>query len=180
MDAGTIISIMALIGGPIGAVELERWLSDRHEKRNRRLAIFKNLMMYRVTPLAPQFVQSLNLVDLEFDGDNPKEKAIRDRWRILLDHFNNYSAAKDPVEKTSELSIELLKAMSAYFDYEFDEVYLKRGAYYPKFFQDVELEQHALRRKILEVLDGNRRVPVGVFEQKFPEPIDVPPEGPLP
>jgi hypothetical protein len=133
-------------------------------------------MMYRVTPLVPGFVQSLNLVDLEFDGDNDDEKAVRDKWKILLDHFNNYTASADPVEKARQLTIELLKAMSKYFHYDFDEVYLRRGAYYPKFFSDVEEEQHALRRKLLELLDGNRRLPVGVFEQKFPDLVDKPVE----
>lgn len=128
-----------------------------------------------MTPLSPQFVQSLNLLDLEFNGKSDKEKTIRERWKILLDHFNNYNAVKEPVEKGRELTAELLKAISQYFDYDFDEVYLKRGGYYPKFFSDVEEEQHAVRRGLLDVLNGNRRIPVGIFEQKFPEPIDVPP-----
>jgi hypothetical protein len=66
--------------------------------------------------------------------------------------------------------------MSKYFKYDFDEVYLRRGAYYPKLFVDVEEEQHAVRRRVLEVLDGNRRLPVGVFEQRFPDLADSPPD----
>ena len=66
--------------------------------------------------------------------------------------------------------------MSACFNYDFDEVYLKRGAYYPKYFMDTEQEQNTLRKQLLEVLAGNRRLPVGIFEQKFPEPVDVHPK----
>jgi hypothetical protein len=167
--AGVIVAVLA----PLLALELQKLLDERHESRGRKLTIFKNLMMYRVTPLSTHFVQSLNLVDLEFNGKNAKEKAVREKWKVLLDHFNNYSDAKDPVEKAQELTRALLRAMSTCFDYDFDEVYLKRGAYYPKYFVDVEEEQNALRKQLLEVLAGNRRLPVGIFEQRFPDPIDV-------
>ena len=40
--------------------------------------------------------------------------------------------------------------MGKYFNYQFDEVYLKRGAYYPKYFADTELEQNTLRKQLLE------------------------------
>jgi hypothetical protein len=170
--AGVIVAVLA----PLIALELQKWLDERHESRSRKLTIFKNLMMYRVTPLSPHFVQSLNLVDLEFNGKDKKDGEVRAQWRILLDHFNNYSEAKEPVEKAQELTRGLLKAMAKCFDYDFDEVYLKRGAYYPKYFVDVEMEQTALRKQLLEVLAGNRRLPVGIFEQKFPEPVDVHPQ----
>ena len=167
--AGVIVALAA----PLIALQMQKWLDERHESRNRKLTIFKNLMMYRVTPLSPQFVQFLNLVDLEFNGKNKKEAAVRDQWKILLDHFNNYTEAPNPVEKAQDLTRGLLKAMSAYFDYEFDEVYLKRGAYYPKYFADLEQEQNTLRHQLLELLAGNRRLPVGIFEQRFPDPVDV-------
>jgi hypothetical protein len=125
--AGVIVAVLA----PLLALELQKLLDERHESRNRKLTIFKNLMMYRVTPLSTHFVQSLNLVDLEFNRKNAKERAVRDKWKILLDHFNNYGDAKDPVEKAQELTRGLLKSMSACFDYDFDEVYLKRGRTIP-------------------------------------------------
>jgi len=166
--AGVIVAVLA----PLIALELQKRLDERHESRNRKLTIFKNLMMYRVTPLSSHFVQSLNLVDLEFNGKNKKESEVRAQWKILLDHFNNYAEAKEPVEKAQELTRGLLKAMAKCFDYDFDEIYLKRGAYYPKYFVDVEQEQTMLRKQLLEVLAGNRRLPIGIFEQEFPEPID--------
>ena len=38
-----------------------------------------------------------------------------------------------------------------------------------------EQEQHAIRRGLLDLLDGKRRLPVGVFQDTFPE-ITLPPE----
>ena len=171
-----VAGVVVAFATPLIALELQKWLDERHESRNRKLTIFKNLMMYRVTPLSPHFVQSLNLVDLEFNGKDKREAAVREQWKILLDHFNNYTEAKEPVEKAQELTRGLLKAMGKYFNYQFDEVYLKRGAYYPKYFVDTELEQNTLRKQLLEVLAGNRRLPVGIFEQRFPDPIDLPPD----
>ncbi len=70
------IIISATVGliSPLIALEVEKWLDSRHESRNRKLTIFKNLMAYRATLLSPQFVQSLNLVDLEFNGKSMEEK----------------------------------------------------------------------------------------------------------
>lgn len=42
-------------------------------------------MTYRATFLAPNFVQALNLIDVEFTAKS--EKPIRDAWKVLLDHF---------------------------------------------------------------------------------------------
>jgi hypothetical protein len=58
--------------------------------------------------------------------------------------------------------------------YDFDKVYLKKGAYYPEIAFNVEQEQHALRKQLLEVLDGTgrRKIPIATFEQKFPDLIN--------
>jgi hypothetical protein len=55
--------------------------------------------------------------------------------------------------------------------YDFDNVYIKKGVYYPELFGDVEKELHAVRKGILALLDGSGRLkmPVALFEQRFPE-----------
>ena len=70
----------------------------------------------------------------------------------------------------------LLLAMGNCLGYDFDEVHVKKGAYYPKGLGNVEEEQHALRRGLLDVIGGKRRIPVGVFEEKFPALSIRPPE----
>ena len=71
------------------------------------------------------------------------------------------------------MTTNLLIAMGKDLGYDFDEVQIKKGAYYPMGLGNVEQEQHALRRGVLDVLQGKRRIPVGVFEETFP-PINVP------
>lgn len=163
------ITIFAIYYGPIAALRIQRKLDDERETRNRKQYIFKTLMTYRVTPLNANFVQALNLIDVEFIADNDNERAVRDAWKELLDHFNSYNEATNPLEKSRELTAVLLSAIGKSLGYKFDKVYLKKGAYYPAFAVNVEQEQHALRRSLLDVLEGKRRIPVGMFEDKFPE-----------
>ena len=88
------------------------------------------------------------------------------------DHFGDLGGDHPPqnsAEKTAELTTKLLLAMGKSLGYDFDEVQIKKGAYYPMGLGNVEEEQHALRRGLLELLAGKRRMPVGVLEEKFPQ-----------
>ena len=171
-----LLTVIAILAGPIVALQLQRSLDKRRAARERKLDIFKTLMTYRVTSLAPAFVQALNLIDIEFGGNNAQEKAVREAWKVLLDHFTDLRepGTKDKpaaltFEKSAALTTNLLKAMGSCLGYDFDEVHLKKGAYYPQFLVDVENEQHQLRRETLELLAGHRKLPIAVFEDKFPE-----------
>jgi hypothetical protein len=165
------ITICAIYYGPISALRIQRELDDEREMKNRKLYVFKTLMTYRATPLNINFVQALNLIDVEFLGTDEKEKAVREAWKELLDHFNSYNEVANPLEKSKELTATLLAAMGQSLGYHFDRVHLKKGAYYPAAAFNVEQEQHSLRKQVLELLDGTgtRKLPVAVFEQKFPD-----------
>lgn len=168
------ITIFAIYYGPIAALHAQRKLDDGRESTNRKQYIFKTLMMYRATPANVNFVQALNLIDVEFTGDNDGERAVRDAWKELLDLLNNYKTTPNAADKSEELRAVLLSAIGKTLGYKFDKVYLKKGAYYPELAWNVEQEQHALRRSLLEVLEGKRRIPIGIFEDKFPDiSIDV-------
>lgn len=167
-----LITVWAIFEAPKRALEVQRKLDMEREAKQRRLNLFKTLMTYRATLLAPQFVQALNMIELEFDA--PEEKDIRDAWKELLDQFGNWTGDQRAIDKANELIAELLLKMGKTLGYSFDKVYIKKGAYYPKAHEDVEDEQNALRRKLLALLAGETKLPVAVFEQKFQEII--PPE----
>ena len=170
----SLISTLAIVVGPILALQIQRRLDADREAKNRKLWVFKTLMSNRATSLNPSFVQALNLIDVEFDGDNNEEKAVRNAWKVLLDHFTDLGepdAPKNLAERTPELTTKLLLAMGKCLGYDFDEVHIKKGAYYPQGLGNVEQEQHALRREVLELLDGKRKLPIALFEDKFPDLI---------
>lgn len=178
-----ILTILAIVLGPIIALQIQRRLDQSREARNRKMWIFKTLMSFRATALAPSFVQALNLIDVEFDGLNEKEKAVRKAWKVLLDHYVDLGRTPDPNtptlnEKSTQLRTDLLLKMGQCLGYDFDEVQIRKGSYYPTGLGDVEAEQHAIRRGVLNVLSGKARIPVGIFEERFPaitlEPFDKP------
>lgn len=168
------LTILAIVLGPIIALSLQRRLDQQRESRNRKLAIFKTLMSFRATRVAPAFVQALNLIDVEFTGTD--EKRVRDAWKELQDHFAEWGQ-KQPAQrktddqrdtdKSTDLLAELLVKMGAVLGYEFDKVYIKKAAYYPEGLGNIEAEQHSLRRRLLGLLAGESSLPVAVFEQRF-------------
>ena len=170
------VTIGAIFYGPIAALRIQRRLDEERASKDRKLYIFKTLMSNRATPLSPNWVQALNLIDVEFTANSDKDKAVRDAWKELNDLFADYKKTKNADEKAAELSAVLLAAMGRSLGYDFDKVYLKKGAYYPEFLSKVEFEQHSLRQRILELLDGSgtRKLPVAIFETKFPDLIDEP------
>jgi hypothetical protein len=179
-----ILTILAIVSGPIIALQIQRKLDRDREARNRKLWVFKTLMSFRATFLAPTYVQALNLIEVEFDSSNEKEKAVRNAWKVLLDHYVDIGRAAEPntdalLEKSAQLRTNLMLAMGRCLGYDFDEVQIKKGSYYPTGLGNVEAEQHAIRRGLLDVLNGKGRIPVGIFEERFPaitlEPMDTTP-----
>ena len=59
--------------------------------------------------------------------------------------------------------------MSESLGYRFDETYIKRHSYYPIAHGSLEEEQTELRHLLLDLLRTNRRLPVAVFEEQFPD-----------
>jgi hypothetical protein len=169
-------SIFAIYYGPISALKIQRELDEEREARNRKLQIFKTMMSYRVIRLAPNYVQSLNLIDIEFTANNDREKAVREAWKELNDLYANYKSTPNAEDKANDLNATLLAAMGKCLGYEFDKVYLRKGGYYPEFLYNVEAEQHTLRHLLLELLDGTgkRKLPIATFERKFPDLADKP------
>jgi len=162
------LTIVAIVVGPVAALWVQRVLDQIRDARNRKMWIFKTLMSNRATRLSPVYVQALNLIDVEFTAKNAAEEAVRRTWKELLDLYQNFKTTPNASEKATELNAALLAVIGKSLGYDFDKVHLKKGAYYPEFLGNVDLEQHSLRRSILELLAGKRRIPVGVFQEEFP------------
>ncbi len=164
-----LLTMLAILIGPIAALGIQRWSDNRREGTQRKLWIFKTLMMNRATRLAPTYVQALNLIDVEFKSEGKDDKRVRTAWKILLDHLASDQTIAGAGDRGNELTANLLSAMGQRLGYDFDEVYIKKNAYYPVGLGNIEQEQHQLRKNLLELLDGKRRLPVAMFEQKFPD-----------
>ena len=157
------IMILAIISGPIIAVRLTRHLDNKKEIRERKLAIFKTLMATRSYTIAWDHVQALNRIDLEFDKANTKEKAVIEAWKEYHDLLGDKNITPEQwATRRIDLLVELLHKMAIVLDYDFDKTHIKNSSYSPVAHGDLETEQIALRKKLLEVLDGKRAIPMFV------------------
>jgi len=158
--------------GPILAVQIQKFIENKKEKRARKMHIFRTLMATRATPLYMQHVESLNMIDIEFFGN----KKITDAWKLLLDNFANYPKdTKDKqyqarlntcMEKSTDLLTDLLYEMAKSLNYRFDKVHLKRGAYIPKGHADYIMDQEFIRRAFIGVLLGQIPIPIKVVNME--------------
>ena len=65
-----IVTIVALVTGPVLAVLIARWMEYRRTRYERRMDIFRTLMRTRRSRLFLDHVSALNLVEIEFRDDN--------------------------------------------------------------------------------------------------------------
>lgn len=168
------LMILAVLLGPILAIQVQKIIEYRKEKSGRRLSIFKTLMATRGAPISYAHVEALNMIEIEFHP-HKKFKNIIDQWKIYLDHLA--SAPQDRAastynadfatwsSKNNEHLIDLLYIMSKQFGYDFDKVTLKKGVYVPKGHNDIEIENQFIRRSFIDVLLGRKSLPINVVNQ---------------
>lgn len=172
MTISDCVMVAAVILGPILAVQAQKLIESWRAGRDRKMAIFKTLMATRGTPVSPAHVQALNMIDLEFSATSSKEKAVLAAWKIYLDHLSSgprnfqepdYQAKMEVwTSRSQDCLVDLLYTMGKVLKYDFDKVQLRKGAYTPQGHTDVEFEQSMLRKGTLELVYGNRPLPVKI------------------
>jgi len=165
------LMIAAVLLAPFAAVFAQRQVELWRERRGRRLGVFKTLMATRGTPLSPEHVQALNMIDLEFA--KPPEQSVLTAWKEYRDHLNSYPrGGEDQKERavvwsqqTQQLLATLLGHMGKCLRFGFDPVQIKKDVYSPEAHAVAEVELQLLRRFLLEWLGGDRKVLVSVCPQ---------------
>lgn len=165
------ITILAIFAGPFFAVLATEWIRRNHEMRDRKIHLFRSLMSTRASTLAPSHVEALNLIDIEFDAKKAKEKPVIDAWKLYHSHLNDQSYEDNEawMKRTELLLVDLLHAMSICLGYPFDKAHIKNSSYYPRGHGEVEFDQHATRKALVEVLEG--RKPLSVISWMAPEQL---------
>jgi hypothetical protein len=152
----------ATLAGPVLAVQAQKWVERATEKRRRRRWIFETLMANRASPIAQSRVEALNLLPLAFHGRGGRE--IVEAWNVYFDHLNNAppSISEAWTSKSLDLFTELLHKMSLFLGYDFKLVEIKRGCYFPRGHEQIDLELEGIRRGLLAVLKGEKPLPMEV------------------
>jgi hypothetical protein len=159
-------TILAVIMGPILAVQVERSLEDRREARRRKIALFRELMVTRGSRLSARHVEALNGIQMEFRSAG-KEKKVVDAWKLYITHLNTSSTPETLnvwAGRSDDLLTELLFVMGQCLGYEFEKDRIKREAYVPKLFGEIETEQTQLRQECLAVFKGEKSLRVEVVD----------------
>ena len=149
---------------PVIAVQVQKLIEVASARRNAKNRIFLTLMATRATRLAPEHVQALNMIEIEFSGSwrgpTTRERGVINRWRIYADHLDTDVSKLTEAAlvawgvKRQELFLDLMEALSRACGYKFDRVQLKRGAYYPQAHEDADSRRLEFEEAVLQVLGG--------------------------
>ncbi|MGT2458795.1 DUF6680 family protein [Cupriavidus basilensis] len=164
--------------GPVLAVQAQKWVERARDASNRRNLIFTTLMATRQARLSIEHVRALNSIDLAFYGQRflgfvmrgARAQAVLDAWHDYHAHLNlpperrpqNDAEQRDWTGRGDELFTNLLDRLATATNFKFDRDQLKAGSYSPEAHGTVELEQQAMRRLTLDILLGNKSLPMEV------------------
>lgn len=165
VEVSNWIMILAVIAGPILAIQIQKYIEGVKEAKERQVRVFKDLMATRASTLAYQHVVALNMVGLEFQGK--KYTKVVNAWKMYLDHLgsfpdNDEAMAKVWVEKKNDQLSDLLYEMGISLGFDFDKVHIKKAGYIPKAYGDQEDEQRFIRRSIVDVFLEKRSIPLSI------------------
>ncbi|MGH9582683.1 MAG: DUF6680 family protein [Bryobacteraceae bacterium] len=78
--------VFATLVGPVLAVQAQKAVERWRDASNRRDFIFKALMATRATRLAPNHIQALNMINIEFPPTK-RFKKVRSAWKAYFTHL---------------------------------------------------------------------------------------------
>lgn len=169
MTLTNILIIIAVLLGPFLGVFTQKTLEKLREKKQAKLNVFWTLMATRGMPLSIEHIRALNTIDLVFSEErnifgkikkNDQEAEARIKWKDYLDHLGRYP--KDSTEIENDLRswttdsddklADLLQVMGNSLKYHYDLDLIKKRAYYPKRYQDIDIQNEILRLGVINLL----------------------------
>jgi hypothetical protein len=161
------LMMLAVVLGPILAVQIQKFIERKSESKNNKLKVFQSLMTTRASTLAYQHVSALNMVGLEFN--EKKYSKVVNAWKTYLDHLSSYpkddsNMQKVWSEKRDDQLSDLLYEMGISLNFDFDKVHIKKAGYFPQAYVDQEMQNNFIRRELTEILLGNKSIPMSVVE----------------
>lgn len=152
------LTIIAIILGPLLAFGVQRWRDALREQRNRRLDIFKRLLLTLKVSMAPNHVDAINSIPLEFHSSS----SVIEAWRLYTSHLNErQSDPKAWGQKKFDLLVDLVYQIAQQMNYShIDKALLRDNLYVPQGYQDAEEELRQMRGAWLQVLQGQRPLPM--------------------
>lgn len=172
-----LVTVVAIIVGPIVAVRITRTHEDGREKRRRKYEIFHNLMKTRKMILAPEHVTSLNVIQTEFADDADVMAAYKHYIELL---YRQTPAPSEPeavikkfFEEQDDGFFELVQMIGKHLAFSLDKRDLAKYSYAPQGWGNAENQVNIFRHLVIELLNGRRALPITQFpatqiSDKFP------------
>lgn len=178
-----VLTLIAILVGPVAAIVVARYLEIGRDYRARRMDIFRTLMRTRRTPIFPEHVGALNLIEIEF----AKDAKVMAAWKKLFEHLGtprarleNEQPPRNADQSTvdecdrqfgerlilerQKLLAQLLHAIAKVLGFKAEQLEIFDGGYTPTGWHNVEMEQQAIRSFALDLASGRRVVPIGVID----------------
>ncbi len=172
------ITTIAIVLGPILAVLAARCLEKNDRSRDRKLAVFRDLMATRQITYSPQHVGALNLVELEYHGDDTVLGPFKDLMELLSDEDRWKQANEDEsklrkvVQDMNDLRAILLNSMAKSLNYQMSDIELMRGGYYPQILGQLDDQRVKANKFVADLSEGRGFVPIGVIDYRTVEQIE--------
>ncbi|WP_332700445.1 DUF6680 family protein [Devosia sp.] len=171
-----VVTVAAIIAGPIAAVVVTRWGDGRRETRRRKSEILSALMKTRPMRLSFEHVAALNLIQLEFHGENEIQAAYGNYVAHLNQEMPKEGVALDKfVELRADLFIELLHSIGKHLGFGFDKRDLAKLSYGPVGWENDENSIRMLRSLSVDVLTGRQALSVIMRPSAAPSTMFPPP-----
>ena len=157
------ITIWAIYYGPRHAAKKTKESDEHREKERRKWEIFRALMRYREELEAEEFVDSFNLIEVEFwDHEN-----VIDARRDLLRHLNTAVLTEGPeltqyIEDRRRKMVFLLQAIAGICNTKVNDLSIIYDAYTSHEREKNKKLMIETREWIRQILEGSRNIPVQV------------------
>jgi len=163
-----ILTVVAVIVGPIAALMIQRCLDKSREADKRRQQLFQTLWATRAFPGRLQYkhVEALNMVSLSFKG----YKAVIEAWNEYLDKL----LSPDPADEVQKAQFykerdakfyALLYAMSQALDYSFTRLEVEKQFYSQVAHGTWAQQETFLREGVAKLFNGETALPVRLINE---------------
>jgi hypothetical protein len=157
-----IAIVISTLMGPIFAVQAQKFIERFEDKKRRRKDVFRQLMITRANNISDAHVAALNMIPLEFSGNNKNLRNIMDKWKVYFDHLCNNSSPETWETKRKELLADLLKNMGNYLGYKFHTTEILKEIYSPIGHEQIKTDQETILKGLSSLFNGKANLPIEI------------------
>lgn len=163
MSITDIVTILAIITGPIIGVALAYCLTKRREKTTVQENVLQHLLTTQLDFTSRQRINAINLVPYAFNGNDE----IITIWKELMDHISSgnlgstdTSIATSANEKYTNLNQTLTLKICKSLGYKDYENGTQLYGYTPEAWQNEQLKQTQIQTQLINVLNGEQAIKI--------------------